>query len=165
MAHLRTALIKADESGDIGRVEAAAKNLQHYVATHMNADTGRVALQTSHNEAAEAALAQAKPPEIDENIYQRASESCRIELTNYGYRAWANCVASTVGTNGTLNLAVFDDVAPDPDLFYVDYASPRWSLDLAGVSLLGAVVSGAILTLHGIKRGCAWAQSRLKSLR
>lgn len=160
MANLRQALINADETGDTGKVEIAAKNLQHYVAAHMNTDTGRVALQTSYNQAANAAMEAARPAEVDTTVYQTATESCRSQLNSYGYRAWANCVANAVGTTPSTQ-ATIEEVAPDPDLYYVDYAAPRWSSDVAGWSLVIALASGAILAWGTIKWLAKWLKNRL----
>ncbi len=150
MARLRTELINADKSGDIGKVELAAKNLQHYVSAHMNTDTGRVALQAAYDKAAAVAMESAKPEEVDADIYAAATERCRPELNNYGYRAWASCVAGVVGTNPAATTVTSEDVVPDPDLYYVDYAAPRWSSDLAGWSLIIAICSGAMLIYKGL---------------
>lgn len=147
MAKLRDQLVQTDKSGEVELVQEAAKDLQNYVAHHMNTATGRIALQTLYNQAAEQAMEASKPPEISTDVYQQATEACRPQLTNYGYRAWASCVATQVGLNATTSLAVADDVAPDPDLYYVEYAPARWSADLAGICLLLFVIDMAILTL------------------
>ena len=161
MVNLRDALIKADKSGDTGKVEIAAKNLQHYVAAHMNTDTGRVALQASYNKAAEAAMEAAKPAEIDSTVYQTAADNCRPQLTNYGYRAWASCVSDAVGTNSSVSVVTAEEVAPDPDLYYVDYASPQWSNDLAGWSIIIAIVSGMMLIYKGLSLLVKYLKNRL----
>ena len=54
-------------------------------------------------------------------------------------------VATKVGLNATTTLAVADEVAPDPDLYYVEYAPARWSADLAGICLLLLTVDLIIL--------------------
>ena len=58
------------------------------------------------------------------------------QLQNYGYRAWAACVAEKVGTSGVDDLDQNQQAAPSPDAFYVEFAPARWSPDLAGFSLL-----------------------------
>ncbi|MCL2037438.1 hypothetical protein FWG95_00285 [Candidatus Saccharibacteria bacterium] len=136
MIEKRAELIAADETGDINKVTTAAKNLQNFVANHMNTYTGRVALQTLYDQAAAAALEANRPPEIDAGAYQRASEECRPQLTSFGYRAWANCVAARVGTSEITDLDQNNVPPPDPDAYYIEYAPARWSPDLAGISLL-----------------------------
>lgn len=147
MAKLRDQLVAVDDTGDVNQVQQAARKLQNYVAHHMNTTTGRVALQTLYNRAAEQAMAQSKPPEISTDVYQQATNDCKPQLINYGYRAWASCVATKVGLNATTILATAEVSAPDPDLYYVDYAPARWSFDLAGVSLLLFCLDAAILVI------------------
>ncbi len=148
MVERRAELIAADETGDIEKVTAAAKNLQNFVANHMNTFTGRVALQTLYDQAAQAALEANRPPEIDAGAYQRASEECRPQLTSFGYRAWANCVAAQVGTSNITDLDQNNVPAPDPDAYYVEYAPARWSFDLAGISLLISLLLAFAIVLR-----------------
>ena len=146
MARLRDELVAADQTGDVEQVQQAAQQLQNYVAHHMHTMTGRIALQTLYEQAAEQAMESSRPPEIDTNIYAQATNDCRPQLT-YGYRSWASCVATKVGLNATTTLAVADEVAPDPDLYYVEYAPARWSADLAGVCLALSIVDLIILVV------------------
>ena len=140
MVELRNQLVETDKTGDVAQVESAARKLQNYVAHHMNTATGRVALQTLYDQAADQAMEASKPPEISSDIYRQATNDCRPQLVNYGYRAWASCVATRVGLNSATTLAVADDVAPDPDLYYVDFAPARWSADPAGLCMLALII-------------------------
>lgn len=154
MTNLRDELVAKDETGEVSQVQSAARKLQNYVAHHMNTTTGKIALQTLYNQAAEQAMEQSKPPEISTDIYQQATNDCRPQLANYGYRAWASCVATKVGLNATTTLATADSAAPDPDLYYVEYAPARWSADLAGLSLLLFTVVAIVLIIELIVLVC-----------
>lgn len=147
MVELRNQLVQIDQTGDVAQVQSAARKLQNYAAHHMNTTTGRIALQTLYNQAAEQAMEASKPPEISTDVYQQATEDCKPQLTSYGYRAWASCVATKVGLNATTTLTVADQVAPDPDLYYVEYAPARWSADPAGICLLLTIVVIAVLVI------------------
>ena len=147
MVDKRAALIAADKTGNVVKVEAAAKDLQNYVANHMNTYTGRVALQTLYNQAAQKAIDAARPPEIDGSKYQQATQDCMPQLHNYGYRAWAACVANEVGISDVTTLTV-NVATPDPDAYYVEFAPVRWSLDLAGISLLICIVLAIIIIVR-----------------
>lgn len=136
MMDRREALEVADKTGDIAKIERAAKELQNFVAHHMNADTGRVPLQTLYNQAALEAVNASRPPEISTDIYQQVTEECMPQLRNYGYSAWANCIAERVGISEITDLDQNNQNPPDPDAFYVIFSSPRWSFDFAGISLL-----------------------------
>lgn len=148
MTKLRDDLVTVDQSGDIYAVQAAAKKLQNYVAHHMNTATGRVALQTLYNQAAEAAMEASRPPEISTDVYQRATNECYPQLTNYGYQAWASCVADKVGINAEAALIVADAKAPNPDLYYIEYVPARWSGDPAGILLLLLVIDIAAMLMR-----------------
>lgn len=162
MARLRQTLIAADQSEDIGQVQEAAKDLQRYVANHMNANTGRVALQSMYNRDAATALASVRPTEVDESAYQVAAEECRGQLNSYGYRAWASCVADRVGTNPAATSLIEADVAPDPDLYYIDYVSARWSSDPAGWCIVILIISGVMLLAKLILVAVKWVRRWLQ---
>ena len=132
---LQTALKQADKTGDLAKIDTAAKNLQHYVAHHMNTSLPATPLQTLYDQAAQAAIDSAKPPEIDGSKYQQATDACMPQLRNYGYRAWANCVAQAVGVSNVTSLDTKVS-EPDPSAYYIQYAPVRWSFDAAGISLL-----------------------------
>jgi hypothetical protein len=129
--------VTADKTGDRTQVIAAAKELQHYVSAHMNTSTGRIALQTLYDQTAQAVLAANKPPNIDAGVYQAATAQCQPQLRIGGYRAWANCVADAVGAGSNPTEKV---PPPNPDLYYLNFASTRWSPDAAGISVLICIV-------------------------
>lgn len=140
MVKLRDDLVKADKSGEIGEVQTKARRLQNYTATHMNTSTGKIALQTLYNQAAQKAMNESKPVDVSTEVYQQATEVCKDQLVNYGYRAWASCVANKVGISETTSLEKADAKMPDPNLYYVEYAPTRWSADPAGISLLLLII-------------------------
>jgi hypothetical protein len=150
MVNLRDALAKSDETGDIQKVETAATNLQNFVANHMNTSTGKLPLQTLYNQAARQAIAASKPPEINAEAYTTAQNSCMPQLQNYGYKAWAQCVASSVGISDVNSLNQNQQAPPDPDAFYVEFASARWSLDPAGILLFISVILVLIIIFRAI---------------
>ena len=127
--------VAADTPVNMADIQAKTADLQNYVAHHMNTMVAPIALQNVYNQAAQKAIDANKPPDVDGDKYQQATSDCMPQLQNYGYRAWASCVANEVGTADTSNLAA-NVPAPDPDAYYVNFASVRWSLDPAGVSLL-----------------------------
>jgi hypothetical protein len=136
MVEYRAALTAADKTGDIAKVQTAAKNLQNYVAHHMNTSTGRTALQSLYDQAAKATIEASRPPEIPVDVHARAQEECMPNFRRYGYVAWTNCVSEKVGVNSITDLNQNQQPPPSADAYYVEYASARWSFDLAGISLL-----------------------------
>ncbi len=147
MIDRREALVKADKTGNIAKIETAAQDLQSYVAHHMNTSTGRIALQTYYEKAAQNAIDAAKPPEISTDVYQKATDACMPQLRNYGYSAWASCVADHVGVvSGVPNQKL--PAAPDPDAYYVDFAPVRWSPDCAGFSVLICLILTLVVVVR-----------------
>ena len=145
MIELRSGLIDADKTGDIVQIKTAAVKLQNYVSRHMNTDTGRVALQTLYSDAAQAAIDAAKPGDVDSNLYQRVTEECIPARHTGGTRAWAKCIADRIGTS------LVDEKKVDaisPDAFYVDFAAPIISFDLAGITILISLLLLFIIILR-----------------
>lgn len=124
----------ADKTGDIAKVEKAARKLQNYMANHMNSAVPRLPLQTLYDQAAQKAIDAARPPDIDAAIYQKATEECVPVRLSSGSKAWARCVAEKVGASGSSGFAEAESL--NPDAFYVEFAPTRWSPDAAGITLL-----------------------------
>ena len=156
MVKLRDELAQADKSGKVEVVNQAARKLQRYVAGHMNTTTGRIALQTLYNQAAQKALEEAKPAEVDSSGYNLAANACRSQLTSYGYQSWAGCVANRVGIRQTTELA--GATMPDPDLYYV----ARWSPDFAGITLVLLIVNAIILIIKLVSMIVGAIRQRLR---
>jgi len=132
MMERRNALIEADKTGDVAQVQEAARDLQNYVAHHMNTSTGRVALQTLYEQAYNKVIEANKTPEVENGDYQGAMIKCR-QIYPRGGQNWAKCIADTVGVS---DVNITTEPLPSPDAYYADYAPARWSFDLAGISVL-----------------------------
>jgi hypothetical protein len=135
MIDRRNYLIEADKTGDVTKVQSAARQLQNYLANHMNTSAGRIPLQTLYNQALEQYLIASKPVEIDSGLHQRATDECIQQRSYLGFRAVTNCIAEKVGLTDTASLDQNQRPAPNPDAYYIEYAPVRWSFDLAGISL------------------------------
>jgi len=132
MVELRDQVLVADTSGDSRAIEQAATKLRDFVRQHMNTDTGQIALQSSYNRAVQAAFRQANN-DIDSSKYQIATEQCKSVLAVSGYQGYAACVADVVGANGA-NFKTPE--LPNPALFYLSFAAPILSFDVAGVFVI-----------------------------
>jgi hypothetical protein len=132
MVERRDALIEADKTGDVYQVQEAARNLQNYVAHHMNTSTGRIALQTLYDEDFKKIVEANKQPEIENGDYQSAMVRCR-QIYPRGGTNWAKCVADSVGVS---EVDITTEPLPSPDAYYVSYVPARWSADPAGLSIL-----------------------------
>jgi len=144
MMDKREALIEADKTGDITVVQEAAKNLQNYVAHHMNTSTGRVALQTLYDQAFNKIVETNKIPDVENGDYQAAMVKCR-QIYPRGGTNWAKCVADSVGVS---EVDITTEPLPSPDAYYVSYVPARWSFDLAGFSMLICFLLTIAIILH-----------------
>jgi hypothetical protein len=131
MMDRREALIEADKTGDITKVQEAARNLQNYVAHHMNTSTGRVALQTLYDQDFNKIVEANKLPEVENGDYQSAMVKCR-QMYPRGGTNWAKCVADSVGVS---EVDITTEPLPSPDAYYISYVSARLSFDMAGASV------------------------------
>jgi hypothetical protein len=130
MADLRAAVIEADRSGDQTQVEQSAQKLQHYVGQHMNTSTGRIGLSHSYDAALQQAWLTINPS-LNPDGYAVAAETCKSQVAAGGYASYAQCISTSVSDNANLQLPAL----PNPALYYLDFAAPEFSFDLAGVCL------------------------------
>jgi hypothetical protein len=158
MVELRQAVIAADESG--GNVEKALTNLRNYVYNHMNTELsgGQVAIH---------------PPIQLKSRYERlmAQQQEKVEQTNEEVKAAAETICAERHPAGGFNSPrvecvqkyVQDNAAEAGDvpeeLYKFDFASPRWTPDLAGISLvLGAFFSALFVVWLVLDR---WIRAKI----
>lgn len=123
----------ADATGDVVKVEKAAKKLQNFMAHHMNSTVPRLPLQTLYDQAVQRALDAAKPVDIDNSLYQRVTEECASAWYSGGSRARAKCIADKIGASGESGYSEAESISPDA--YYIEFSPTRWSLDAAGITL------------------------------
>lgn len=138
MIELREAVYKADrEDGDI---EGALKELRQHVYAHMNTDLAagnaiRPPIQLEHTYERLVQAEQSKLRSTNASLYDAATRHCESIYGPGQIIPRAQCTAEYVEQRG-----VQAPVVPE-DLYKFDFASPRWSPDLAGWSLVLAAVS------------------------
>jgi hypothetical protein len=158
MAELRDALYTADkENGD---VQTALNNLQAYVTAHMNTSlsSGNTAvyppiqLQYTYQRLVQAQSASQQSANGD--LYTKAQAYCQsINSTDFSGRNRVPCIEKYVQDHGV-------QVATktiDQNLYKFDFVAPKWSPDLAGWSLVLAVMFtllalAKLIADHFIKR-------------
>jgi hypothetical protein len=158
MARLRDAVYAADK--DNGDVQGALQNLQAYVTAHMNTSLEvpngvypPIQLKYTYDRLVQAESDQAAQANSQNSqIYTDAQTYCEAKIPNGfsgSYRI--ACIQDYVTSHG-----IGDAVAlkPIPDSLYkFDFASPRWSPDLAGWSMVVAGISGvAFVVLWALER-------------
>ena len=150
MIELRNLVKKADEENK--DVDKALLNLQNYVTSHMNTDLGDgIALQNSYERAyTQAVDAAAHSSNPNAALYAQAELVCRpvFERTR-SFPAYTICAQEQLSklAPGQDPLAAIK--TPSPDLYRFNFASPLWSPDAAGFTVLAAGIV-AILTIGKI---------------
>ncbi len=148
---LREKVLQVDEED--GDVEAALRELREFVYSHMNADlaggTGiQHPVQLVHRYERLREKEQTRVEKANESIYPRAQAICeqRIPASVSGGPRVA-CIEDYVLQNGVKEKSI-------PDALYkFDFVSPRWSFDLAGISLL---LSAIFFFLFIVRFGIEW---------
>jgi hypothetical protein len=149
MAKLRDAVYAADERGS--GVEEALQNLRSYVNTHMNTSlrTGNGVyppvqrlVQASGQQATSA----------NSQIYSDAQRTCEQQIpTGFSGRVRLDCITNYVEQHGVTQTSSIPD-----SLYKFDFASPWWSPDLAGFSLVATILSFFlflyVLVVHLLRR-------------
>ena len=141
MVELRNQVVQADaQNKDLA---GAIERLNYHVFHHMNTQIVRpVELVNTYNLQARAVI-EASSRGSGRDIYAEATAACErrgIPLTSI-----AQCAADFAAANnpGVGPKAI---KLPDKNRFIYTFASPRWTPDLAGLSLLGATVTLIWLT-------------------
>jgi hypothetical protein len=137
MIELKNLVKKADE--DNKDIDKALLNLQHYVANHMNTDLGGgVALQNTY-ERAYTAVVQAAAHSSNPNaaIYTQVEAECQpIFRRTHSFPAYTQCAHDKLSQLSPGQDALANLKTPSPDLYRFNYASPLWSPDLAGITVV-----------------------------
>jgi hypothetical protein len=149
MVERRTAVLNADESGDQETLIQRLSALQRYVSSHMNTDLGRgVYLEESYNRDLEAWQSQQfGDSNPNGNIYQKAQEVCAPQFSGYS-SAYLQCTTSELSKYPAATGPSDGTGKPTQETYIHSFASPVWSPDFAGWSL---VVCAAIIAFIMIR--------------
>ena len=147
MLKLRQQVVDIDASG--GDVNSALIELRNYVFSHMNTqlrtnDSGEPPIQLVASYNRYIADQQSKLTQSGKSdIYTNAQATCERSSPTLAERV--NCIQLFVAENGG---EVAEINYPPKDLYSFDFASPSWSADLAGISLLLAIFFGVLLVVR-----------------
>lgn len=155
----RAAVEAADKAGDRVKTKAALVDLQKYVSAHMNTSLGKgVSLPTIYTQDYNKALKKvAGGHNQNSDVYQQAAISCRQKFQG-GVASFRNdyvtCVSNAVSQLPTVQKRSAS--LPDPDAYRYNFASPVFSFDVAGLSVvififLTAVIVVRLLAVQALK--------------
>ena len=141
MIERREAVISADQKGDEEIIINRLYDLQRYVSSHMNTDLGKgVYLEYSYKRDVQEAYDRAA---VQGNIYKKAQEACVPRYTSWSY-AYIQCTVDELQKYPSAD----ELKLPTPDSYLHSFASPVWSPDFAGFSVLICVVILIIILLR-----------------
>lgn len=135
---LRDVVIEADKNN--GDVETPLRQLREHVYSHMNADlstgTGvQQPIQLKYRYDRLVAAEKAKASSVSGDIYTQAQAECEKQVpAGASGRGRIACIEQYVSSH-----SVTESQIPDA-LYKFDFVSPIWSPDVAGLSLVLAVI-------------------------
>ncbi|HVS58735.1 MAG TPA: hypothetical protein VHD60_03275 [Candidatus Saccharimonadales bacterium] len=143
MTQLRDAVYAADKSGQ--GVTLALQDLQHYVTHHMNTNLATpngvyppIQLKYTYDRLVQAHSEQiVKHDAQNAQVYADAQTYC--DSITYTSTTRTDCLQQYVNAHGVKSTVQLQTI-PD-SLYKFDFASPRWSPDLAGWSWVAAVIA------------------------
>lgn len=136
MVERRSAVIKADESGDKAAIKNSLVDLQHFMSSHMNTQmNGGIYLSKSYERDRAAVLEAANNTSNPQSaVYQQASVECRAKWQG-GVESFRNdyvqCVIDRVSALSSASTPVVK--LPKVDNYRYDFSSPLLSFDAAGL--------------------------------
>lgn len=149
MVERRAAVMSADQEGNQDVIIQRMYHLQQYVSSHMNTDLGRgVYLEASYaRDLQDWQKNQYGSSNPNGNIYEKAQEVCAPRFSSYS-QAYLQCTTSELAKYPAASDPATDTSKPRQEAYIHSFASPMWSPDFAGWSL---VVCGVILLLIVIR--------------
>ena len=146
MVQLRQAVYSADQAGQ--GVDSALNNLRHYVYAHMNTqlasgpDAVYPPIQLKYTYDRLVTAESARVAAVNSQIYTDAQHYCEQQNSvDFSGRNRVPCITNYVNQNGA-------KAQPIPDALYkFSFASPIWSPDFAGWSLLATALSALLALL------------------
>lgn len=138
MVQRRQAVYIADTKGDDSLIQNRLYDLQRYVSSHMNTNMGKgVFLVATYNRDKQAIIAKAASGSRG-NIYKKAQEVCSPRFSSWS-PAYVQCTINELAKYPSGK--ILNDTVNLPTGPYMhNFASPLWSPDFAGWSLVVCVV-------------------------
>jgi hypothetical protein len=140
MVERRDAVLAADKGTDIQTTQTRLYDLQRYVSSHMNADMGTVYLEGQYKRDSQARMdAASNDGNPNGNIYKKAQEVCAPRFSGFS-QAYLQCTLDELSKFNAAGNPVTSVRLPKVDEYRHSFASPLWSADFAGFSVLICVL-------------------------
>lgn len=160
MIERRDAVIAADKAGDSFIIQNRVYDLQEYSSSRMNAASGPVYLTEQYKRDTEALVEERQRQSAgQETVFSQADQICKQRFVGYS-QAYVQCVANEIAAMPSSVDATEDLALPNPALYRYNFASPAWSPDFAGFSVLSTSLLGLYILLRLGRIGILWALLR-----
>lgn len=162
MVERREAVLSADKEGDARVIQQRLYDLQRYVSSHMNSDMSTIYLENQYKrdsqKVIDAASGDSNP---NGNIYKKAQDVCAPRFSGYS-QAYLQCTLNYLAQYAPAGDPASTVALPRADTYRHSYASPLWTADFAGWTvlicllivlmiigrLLGLIILRAMLKMH-----------------
>lgn len=149
MVRLREAVYVADKQG--GDVETALRKLRAHVYAHMNTNLKvdpnstepPIQLAETYNRLVAAEQARVAALGGNNAVYVAGQKKCESAFVPLSQRV--SCIQQYVSENGG---AQYQLNLPQKEFYTFDFVSPRWSPDVAGISMVIAGFMGILLLVR-----------------
>lgn len=136
MIQRRDAVLSADKEGNVDTIQNRLYDLQRYVASHMNADTGPFYLEEQFKRDAQKLVdAASNVTNPNGNINVKAESVCKPQYTKWS-PAYVQCFADELAKYPPSPDPAQNVILPSTALYRHDFSSPSWSPDFAGLFVL-----------------------------
>lgn len=153
MIQRRDAVLNADKVGDSEAMINRLYDLQRYSAAHMNADTDAFYLEQQYKRDAQKVVDAAKNDDNPNgNINVKAEAVCKPQYTVWSL-AYVQCFTDELAKYPPSSDPVENVKLPNPELYRQNFASPLWSPDFAGWSVLVFVIIIVLIVTRLISLG------------
>jgi hypothetical protein len=152
MIQRRDAVLSADKEGRDADVATRMYDLQRYVSSHMNASTGQFDLKDQYQrdiqQLIESAVTDSNP---NGNVNAKAEAVCHPRFAAWS-PAYVQCFTEELSKYPPAPDPAGNLTLPSPALYRHSFASPLWSADFAGFSVMVffAIALGILIRLAGL---------------
>lgn len=153
MLQRRAAVLAADQTGGQETMQSRLYDLQRYASEHMNANTGPFYLEGQYKRDVERIITAASNDSNPQgNIHVKADEVCRPQFAVWS-QAYVQCFTEELAKYPPSEDPAQNVTLPSTSLYRQNFASPLWSPDFAGWSLLACAVLIIMILVRLISLG------------
>jgi hypothetical protein len=153
MVQRRDAVLAADKEGNPDTIQNRLYDLQRYVASHMNTETGPFYLEGQYRRDAQKLVDAAKDDNNPNgNINAKAEAVCKPQYAVWS-PAYVQCFTDELAKYPPSPDPAQNITLPSTNLYRHDFSDPSWSPDFAGWSVLVGVVILLMISMRLVSLG------------